>query len=182
MQRLRFIRALHPGCRKVPGRGMAEIERARKPSSSAPATLGRSNTSPNPAIGAPTLGVSAPGPVAVADALHLLSQPNWSPINFTRPVARGSAINSNRFIAEATSDEQGASYREGFVRIPFAPRKFACFVESRDVTPCGRLEADNALNKVSAAAAMGSVRVGFMVVGLLIYEGPKSICSAGTWI
>ena len=44
------------------------------------------------------------------------------------------ASNSNHFIAEATSDEQGPSYRDDFVKIPFAPRKSACFLESRDVT------------------------------------------------
>lgn len=136
-----------PYCWKVPSRGTAEVERARKPSSSAPATLGRSNTSLNPAIGAPTFGVSAPGPVAVADTLHLLSQPQWSPINFTRPVARGSASNSNYFIAEAKGDERGASYRDGFVRIPFAPRKFACFVESRDATTSDRTHLCKRTNK-----------------------------------
>lgn len=48
------------------------------------------------------------------------------------------ASNSNHIIAEATLDEQGASYRDGFVRTPFAPRKFACFVESRDATTSDR--------------------------------------------
>lgn len=48
------------------------------------------------------------------------------------------AINRKQFIAEATSDEQGASYRDGFVGIPFAPREFACLVESCDAIPCGR--------------------------------------------
>jgi hypothetical protein len=48
----------------VPDRETAEVERSRKPSSSAPATLSPLNIAPTPAIGAPTLGVSAPGPVA----------------------------------------------------------------------------------------------------------------------
>jgi hypothetical protein len=45
------------------------------------------------------------------------------------------ASNSNHFIAEAALDEQGASYRDGFVRIPLAPREFACLVESCDAIP-----------------------------------------------
>ena len=48
------------------------------------------------------------------------------------------ASNSNHIIAEATSDKKGASNRDGFVRIPFAPCKFACFVESRDATTSDR--------------------------------------------
>jgi hypothetical protein len=42
----------------------AEIERARKSSPSAPATLTQAAPRPGPASGAPTFGVSAPGPVS----------------------------------------------------------------------------------------------------------------------
>ena len=88
-QRPKVVCSLHPDCWRVPDRETAEVERSRKPSSSAPATLRPVNIAPTPAIGAPTFGVCAPGPVAAADALHLLSHPKWSPINFTRTVARG---------------------------------------------------------------------------------------------
>ena len=89
-QRPKVVFSLHPDCWGVPDRETAEVERSRKPSSSAPATLSPLNIAPTPAIGAPTFGVCAPGPVAATDALHLLSRPKWSPINVTRPVARGS--------------------------------------------------------------------------------------------
>ena len=99
---------------RVPDRGTAEFERARKPSSSAPATLRTLNIAPTPASGAPTFGVSAPGPVAVA--AHYISCLNQMVAHQLH--AAGStwkrASKSNHFIAEATSDEQGAELPRRF--------------------------------------------------------------------